>query len=242
MKPFLLLATRPEDAIARAEYEAFRTGCGLGARDLQWIRMNQAPLGSLDLDGYSGIVLGGSPFNTTDTAKSATQVRVESELAALVEQAVERDVPFLGACYGIGAIGQYDGGVVDRRFGEPIGAVEVTLTEAGREDPLFAGMPETFAAFVGHKEACSVLPEHAVLLASSDTCPVQAFRIGNNVYATQFHPELSVDDLVERVRDYRHEGYFDPTQLEATIETVNASVPVTEPRRMLAAFAHRYAR
>ena len=35
-----------------------------------------------------------------------------------------------------------------------------------------------------------MLPRHAVLLASSPTCPVQAFRIGSHVYATQFHPEL----------------------------------------------------
>ena len=54
------------------------------------------------------------------------------------------------------------------------------------------GCRATFDAFVGHKEACRVLPADAVLLASSPTCPVQMFRVRENLYATQFHPELDV--------------------------------------------------
>ena len=72
----------------------------------------------------------------------------------------------------------------------------VTLTpRAGRP---VAGGParRRFEAFVGHKEAVRDLPAHAVRLASSPACPVQAFRVGQHVYATQFHPELDIDGLV----------------------------------------------
>jgi GMP synthase (glutamine-hydrolysing) len=51
-----------------------------------------------------------------------------------------------------------------------------------------------------------------VLLASSPTCPVQAFRIGCHVYATQFHPELDAAGLCTRIDVYKYAGYFEPEQ------------------------------
>ena len=93
------------------------------------------------------------------------------------------------------------GGLVDRTYAEPISALPITLTEAGRADPLLGVLPPTFDAFLGHKEAVTRLPRGAVRLAASPTCPVHAFRIGTRVYATQFHPELDVEGLVPADRD-----------------------------------------
>src|SRR5690606_37187244 len=101
---------------------------------------------------------------------SPTQHRVEAELSALLDEIVDRDFPFLGACYGVGTLGSHQGAVIDTTFSEPVGPTMIQLTEAGRTDPLLAGMPERFEAFVGHKEAVARLPEHAVLLASSAAC------------------------------------------------------------------------
>jgi GMP synthase (glutamine-hydrolysing) len=244
VKPFLLLATRPEDAIADAEHAAFLQLSGLEKDRLRCIRLERDSLPPLDLDDYSGVIVGGSPFNTSDpdNEKSSTQRRVEREMAALLDEIVARDFPFLGACYGIGTLGSHQGGVIDRQFGEAIGAVTIELTDDGLVDPLLTGLPARFNAFVGHKEACSVLPPNAVLLASSTSCPVQAFRIKQNLYATQFHPELSVVDLVERIRAYRFEGYFDPIELDATVARVRLGAAVTEPARIVRNFVERYAR
>jgi GMP synthase (glutamine-hydrolysing) len=101
-------------------------------------------------------------------------------------------------------------------------------------------MPEHFDAFVGHKEACRVLPPTAVLLATSPQCPVQMFRVKRNVYATQFHPELDVPGIITRVRVYRHAGYFAPAELEPLIARLSQAA-VTEPARLLANFVARYA-
>jgi GMP synthase (glutamine-hydrolysing) len=242
VKPFVLLATRADDAVAEAEYEAFLRLTGLERRELRRIRLEQAPMPALDLDRYAGIFVGGSPFNASDSpdTKSDVQRRVESEMSALLDLVVRRDFPFFGACYGIGTLGVHQGAVVDRRFGEPVGAIAVTLTEAGRADPVFGVLPGSFTAYVGHKEACTTAPANAVLLATGTVCPVQAFRVGRNVYATQFHPELELDDLVARIRAYRHEGYFDPADLDATIASVRAAGPVTHASLVLRAFAERY--
>jgi GMP synthase (glutamine-hydrolysing) len=169
------------------------------------------------------------------------QRRVEDELGSLLDRVVGEDYPFFGACYGVGTLGRHLGAVVDTTYAEPIGAVEVTLTDRGAVDPLLSGLPSSFAAYVGHKEACATLPASAVLLASSATCPVQMFRVRENVYATQFHPELDVEALVGRISTYRHAGYFPPEQAEEYIQRARASV-VDQPKAILHAFVRRYAR
>ncbi|MEO5711632.1 MAG: glutamine amidotransferase [Nocardioidaceae bacterium] len=243
MLPFLLLATRAEDEAADNEYDAFLGFTGLDESTLRRVRLEQRPLGPLDLDAWSGIFVGGGPFNASDEAatKSNVQLRVEDEMRDLLDEVLERDFPLLGACYGIGVIGTHRGGTVDRTYSEPIGRVPVTLTPEGRADPLFADLPDSFEAFVGHKEAVRDLPRDAVHLASSPVCPVQAFRLGQNVYATQFHPELDIHGLCTRIDVYKHAGYFEPSQAEQVKAMARAGT-VFEPPKMLAAFVQRYAR
>jgi GMP synthase (glutamine-hydrolysing) len=241
--PFLLLSVRPEDVAADDEYAAFQRLCGLDERSLRRVRLDREPLAELDLNEFSGVILGGGPYNFSDPVhhKSSDQQRAERDLLGLLDKIVERDFPFLGCCYGIGTLGSHAGATVDRRFGEPLGSVPVTLSEAGLRDPLLAGLPPVFDAFVGHKEAISELPEHAVLLASSPTCPVQAFRIGSNVYATQFHPELDVTSFCTRIEVYRHHGYFEPDRADLLKETIRASA-VIHPSVMLRTFVGRFGR
>lgn len=242
MKPFLLLATRPEDAAADDEYDAFLRFSGLDERELVRVRLERGPLGEVRLGDWSGILLGGGPFNASDPeeSKSPVQRRVEADLRGLLDRVIALDVPFLGACYGIGALGTHQGGVVDRKYAEPVGPVEIRLTAAGEADPLLGILPSTFDAFVGHKEAISRLPDHAVLLAGSPTCPVQAFRIGSHVYATQFHPELDVAGLCTRIDVYKHAGYFEPSEAESLKERARRST-VCHPPAILRRFVDRYA-
>ena len=246
MRPFVLLATRAEDLAADDEYAALLRFGGLEERDLRRIRLEQdgAPAAAdLDLDALSGIVLGGSPFTTSvpREAKSAAQLRVEADIAALLDRVVAEDRPFLGACYGVGTLGVHQGGVVDDTFREPIGAVKVELTGAGAVDPLTSALPGSFEAFVGHKEAVTALPASAVLLATSAACPVQAFRVGRHVYATQFHPELDVAGLQTRIDVYRDYGYFEPHEAE-WIKASAAQAQVSEPPRLWRRFVELYAR
>jgi GMP synthase (glutamine-hydrolysing) len=243
VKPFLLLAVREDDAAADNEYDAFLGFTGLEESTLQRVRLERRPLGEVDLDDWSGIFIGGGPFNASDpeASKSAVQQRVEAELHTLLDEVVARDFPLLGACYGIGIIGTHQRGVVDRRYAEPIGPATITLTPEGRTDPLLADLPDAFDAFLGHKEALSELPAGAVRLASSAACPVQAFRVGSHVYATQFHPELDVQGLCTRIDVYKHAGYFEPDQADSLKEMARQA-HVFEPPKILQRFVKRYAR
>ena len=242
-KPFLFLGIRAQDAAADDEYAAVLRCAGLDERDVRRVRMERDELGPVELDDWSGIVIGGGPWNVSDPdrVKDDAQRRGEARLGSLARQVVEADFPLLGACYGIGTLGTLAGGVVDRRWSEPIGAVTITLTPDGATDPLLGVLPTSFDAFLGHKEAVSTLPRGGVLLASSPTCPVQAFRLGKHVYATQFHPELDVDGLVTRIETYRHFGYFEPDEGAELIRLARAAV-VTEPPRILSRFVELFAR
>lgn len=238
---FVLLATRSEPEVADAEYEAFVRFMGIDRERLRRVRLEAGPMPALDLDAIAGIVIGGSPFTSSDPpeTKSAVQVRVEAEIADLLTEVTARDVPFLGACYGVGTLGTFLGGVVDTTYSEPVSAVPVTLTDAGRTDPLLAGMPATFEAYVGHKEALREVPPGCTLLASSPLAPVQMMRYGRNVYATQFHPELDAEGIVERLLAYRHHGYYDPDEVDDVVARVRAA-DVGHARRILRRFAELY--
>ncbi|MCW2737003.1 glutamine amidotransferase, partial [Nocardioides sp.] len=183
------------------------------------------------------------PWNVSDPEeeKGEPQRRGEARLRSLARQVVEADFPTLGACYGVGTFGTLAGGVVDRTHAEPIGPMAIELTEAGRADHLLAGLPARFTALLGHQEAVSRLPDGATLLASSATCPVQAFRLGRNVYATQFHPELDVVALCDRIDAYGSHGYYEPHERES-LKAAAREALVTEPVRLLARFVELHAR
>ena len=238
-----MLGIRAEDVAADDEYAAMLRCTGLDEDQLQRIRMEQAPVGNVDLDEWSGIILGGGPFQASDheETKSTTQRRVEAELTALLDEIVDRDFPFLGACYGIGTLGRHQGAVVDRTYAEPIGGVRINLTRAGQEDPLFKRAGSSFGAYAGHKEAISKLPAHAMTLAYSERCPVQAFRIGGRVYATQFHPELDLEGLATRIEVYKYAGYFRPEEADDVLAAARAA-GITEVPNILGGFVELFTR
>ena len=241
--PFLLLSIRAEDAAADDEYAAMMRFAGLDANGMHRIRLTHRSLGNIDLADWSGIILGGGPYNVSDAfdSKSETQRRVESELLPLIGRIVDHDFPFLGCCYGVGTLGSVVGATVDRTYPEPVGALTVSLTEQGRRDPLFADLPDVFDAYGGHKEGASALPPDLACLAYSADCPIQAFRVGDNVYATQFHPELDADGMSTRIDVYKDYGYFAPETAES-LKSAARQRSIDHPPTILRRFTERYAR
>lgn len=232
MKPFLLIATREHDQAAADEYQVVLRHAGLRPDELQHLRLEAAPMPSIALDDYAGILLGGSSFNVSDAVKSPVQLRVETELAALLDRVIAADFPFLGMCYGIGIIVDALGGTVSTANGEPVSAAEVRLSEAGMADPLLAGIGDSFHAFVAHKEGCATAPSGVDVLGVGTVCPLQIIRVGRHVYATQFHPELDADELAARMKIYANAGYFAPDEYAALVAQAKAS-PVDGRQHLL---------
>jgi len=242
MKPFLLVSSRASDSASAGEAESVQRLLGVDAAGLVQRRVESEPLGVVDLDDYSGVLLGGSDFCASTVDKADNQVRAEAELAVLFADILDRDFPFFGLCYGVGALTSYCHGRVTGRYAEDVGAIPVTLTAKGRADPLLDGVPDVFYAFVGHKEAAEELPDGAVLLATGERAPIQLFRLGRNVYASQFHPELAVDELIARMRVYANDGYFRPEEFDVLAEAAEAAPVDGTQHLLLANFARLFAR
>lgn len=240
MKKLLILQLRPEDETADSEFNAILQVGGLSPNDVERIRLEKG-IPVIDLNDYTGIIVGGSPFDvsTADNQKSILQKNIEAFFNTLFDDVVDRDFPFLGACSGNGLLGNYCGATISTTYSEPIGSVEVRITEVGKEDPLLKNLPETFSALVGHKEACDSIPPGAVLLATSATCPVQMFRVKQHIYATQFHPEADANEFILRINIYKNHGYFPPEEANDLINRVQkTNTPI--PKIILKHFVERY--
>jgi len=243
MKPFLILQLRPEAEAADDEYAAFLRKGGLTPDQTHRIRLDiQGIPAGLSLDAYSGVIVGGGPGCVSDAPeeKSPAEARIEAAVMGLMPEITARDFPYLGCCYGIGVLAHHLGGEVSKaRYGEPVGTSRCRLTDAGAADPLLAGEPAEFDAFVGHKEAVQALPPGCVQLLRSEACPYQMIRHGQNVYATQFHPEADSDGFETRIRIYRHKGYFPPEDADRLIAMCRAA-DVHSPEAILRNFVNRY--
>ena len=239
-KPFVLLQSRPEDEASDNEYQAFLHFGGLAQTDLERVRIEAGQRPAQPLAAYSGVLMGGGPANFAyaPAEKPAEQREFEAVMMPLLREIITHDVPFLGACLGVGALVSALGGTPSFAYGEAIGAVPITLTPAARDDPLLTGLPTTFDGFVGHKEGVLEPPAACTVLARSRRC-VQMLRVGRNVYATQFHPELDPESLALRIDIYRHAGYCAPDEADTLIANARQQT-VTEPIKILRQFVQRY--
>lgn len=240
-KPFLVIQLRPEDLAADNELAKICHYGGLKEGEVERLRAERAGLPNLALENYSGIIVGGSPFDvsTPQHEKSELQLRVEADFANLLAAVIAQDFPFLGCCSGNGLLGSYLGASISRRHAEPVGATIVNCTEAGRADPLLIDFPEQFAVLTGHKEACDQLPTNCELLLTNEMCPVQMFKSGENVYATQFHPEGDAEGFSLRINIYKNHGYFPADEPQELIDRVSV-VGTPQAHQILARFVLRY--
>ena len=242
-RPFLILQLRPEDDTSDNEFDAILKYGGLGRNDTKRIRIEQSGIPDLYLDDYSAIIVGGSPFDisTQQDQKSAIQVKIEDDFNHLLSEVVKRDFPFLGACSGNGLLGAYLKTSISGRYAEAVGCTRISLTEEGKKDLLLAGFPDQIAVLLGHKEACDCTPQGATLLMTGEKCPVQMFRVGRHVYATQFHPEGDAEGFSIRINTYKHHGYFPPEEAQSLIDAVSVE-ETPYAQELLRRFVQRYAR
>ena len=154
------------------------------------------------LDGCDLMVIGGSGDFSVHDPRSRSWI---TGLRQLLDEALSKEVPGFGICFGHQLLGLHFGGVV--RTGEEgaeAGTVEVSLTESGMEEPLFQGMGASFYAHTGHSDFVEAVPEGLELLASNNSLKTQAFRVkGAPFYSTQFHPDLTAEEAHQRYFIYQ---------------------------------------
>jgi GMP synthase-like glutamine amidotransferase len=114
-----------------------------------------------------------------------------AEEKVFVKKAVDAGKMVIGFCLGGQMLAVALGGTVTRNNETEIGWWTVNFNKTAREHPVMSAFGENAVIFQWHSDTFSVLPENALPLASSDACANHGFIYGNNVYAFQFHLELT---------------------------------------------------
>ena len=159
------------------------------------------------LKKYAGVIFGGSgdfDFDggrtEQDQAKSISYQLLE-QLRPLLDYIFLHDIPTLGICYGHQIIGAYAGAkVIHDETQKKNCSHELSVIVDKDTYCICDNMPDTFYAHYGHKDSLDRVPEGAVLLMNGgNACQVSALSYKQNIFTTQFHPELSFEDLYLRV-------------------------------------------
>jgi GMP synthase-like glutamine amidotransferase len=147
-----------------------------------------------DTGSADALIFMGGPMSAHD---DLVYIRRELEI---IGDAVSRGLPILGICLGSQLIAKALGGRVYRNGVPEIGWYPVQWTAAAARDRLHCGLSEPETVFHWHSETFD-LPAGAELLASSQACRNQAYRVGENVYGLQYHLEVTP----EMLEDWRSE-------------------------------------
>jgi GMP synthase-like glutamine amidotransferase len=155
-----------------------------------------------DLSDFDLLVVMGGPM---DVWQEDIYPWLGPEKAAIRYWVKNLGRPFLGICLGHQLLAAALGGAVGLMDRQEIGVSEVALTEAGRQDPLFAGFAARLETFQWHSAEISQLPDDAEVLAENSLCSVQAFRCGAHAYGLQYHVEITPSTTAEwsEIPEYR---------------------------------------
>ena len=139
-----------------------------------------------DIRSVGGLIVLGGPM----AAYEADKYPFLAAESGLVERALTAGRPVLGICLGAQMIAQALGARVYPGERREVGWAPITLTEDGRDDPVFGGEDDELVAFHMHGDTYE-LPPDARNLATSALYEQQAFRWGDLVYGLQFHLEFT---------------------------------------------------
>jgi GMP synthase (glutamine-hydrolysing) len=141
------------------------------------------------LDAYGAVLVFGGAMHA-DQDGHHPWLREEN---LFLQRLLDLGTPVLGICLGAQLLAKAAHAPVSPSDEAEIGWYPVELTEEAGEDPLLGALPSRFDAFQWHYYTHG-LPAGAVELARSSVC-TQAFRLGDNAWGVQFHPEVTLAQI-----------------------------------------------
>ncbi|TNF32463.1 MAG: hypothetical protein EP329_10085 [Deltaproteobacteria bacterium] len=200
LKILLLQARAPGDASRDHERECFARAAGVAETQLVPHDLTGGPPSAAAVAACDAVMVGGAGefyVSKGDLPEHERTLDWFRELA-------DHGPPTYASCFGFQLLVAALGGeiIYDPERLE-VGSFDLALTDAGRNDPLFGGLPESFVAQLGHKDRAVRFPDGIPNLAASSLSPFQALRLpGRPLWASQFHPELRHVDNIWRYEKY----------------------------------------
>jgi GMP synthase (glutamine-hydrolysing) len=174
----------------------------------------------------NGIIGGGSMHSSYEELPWIRQVKT------FLATAQHRGVPELHICFSHQAKSEVAGGVSKTgHLGRRFGIETLTLTPAGREDPLFRGLPATFDVFTSHVDAVYDVPPTTEFGAVTELAfgkyRNESLAIGTTARTLQVHPEMTAGIAAALAQTRRKqliaEGHLGPSDADyaAFLETLD---------------------
>ncbi|MCP5463496.1 MAG: gamma-glutamyl-gamma-aminobutyrate hydrolase family protein [Deltaproteobacteria bacterium] len=198
---------------------------------IKYVNFSRDPQQSVNLSGYDGLVILGGPMNVDQTLEFP---HIKTELNA-IEQALKKKLPMLGICLGSQLIAKALGARVSKNPQKEIGWYSIQKTEDGVNNPVLKHINDGEQIFQWHGDTFEI-PKSAKHLATSHTCPNQAYVYADNVYGFQFHLEvdqamierwLNIPSHIEEIKQTK--GQIDPEQIKkATPQLIRQSIALSD--------------
>src|SRR3954451_9159367 len=141
------------------------------------------------LSDFDGVMFPGSPLHIY-APDACVGRQIDFARAAFAA-----GVPVWSSCWGLQLTVVALGGSVRRnpRGRELPIARAITMTEAGRADPLLASRSAVFDALCSHLDEIETSPPNSRILAGNEVSAIQALAVetplGGSFHGTQYHPE-----------------------------------------------------
>ncbi|MBI5326744.1 MAG: type 1 glutamine amidotransferase [Deltaproteobacteria bacterium] len=164
----------------------------VGANFIKIFNGERIPRG---INGYDGLVVLGGPMGVYE---EEIYPFIKDEIT-LIKNALKNNVPVLGICLGAQFLAKAAGADVYKGKKKEIGWYTVELTDDGKSDGLFIGLPDEFTVFQWHGDTWGQISNlsPAKCLASSELFPHQIIKVGKNAYGLQFHLEVTEEMIKE---------------------------------------------
>ncbi len=162
---------------------------GIGADFIKIFGSQKIPR---DMKGYDGLVVLGGPMGVYE---EDIYPFIKDEIS-LIKNAIKNNIPILGVCLGAQLLAKAAGANVYKGKKKEIGWYKVELTDEGKRDGLFIGLPDGFTVLQWHGDTFDI-SETGKCLASSELFPNQIIKVGKNAYGLQFHLEVTEEMVRE---------------------------------------------
>jgi len=146
------------------------------------------------LKSCDGYVLSGSPASVN------TKAGWIDRTLDYIRRLHDSRISMIGICFGHQAIAKALGGGVEfSPVGWNLGSVKVRFSS---HTHWMRPQKDELRLYAVHNEQVVIPPKGSKNLGKTDTCPVASFSIGNHVFTTQHHPEMTgefISDVVDHL-------------------------------------------
>ncbi len=125
----------------------------------------------------------------------------------LIKQALNQQIPIVGVCLGAQLLAFADGGEIvplnQINSNQPqaeVGWAPIMMQKKATDELILRNLPTEMDVLHWHGDRI-ILPNSAILLASSARCKEQMFRIGSSAYGLQFHVEIESQELNQWIHE-----------------------------------------